>query len=56
MEFKTKTFGFRDRDETFGLRDRGKVIHLSFETEARHIKSLTRDCLEARQLSRELHH
>jgi len=33
--------------ETFGFWDRGK---------ARHFKSLTRDCFEARQLSQGLHH
>ena len=36
-----------EASETFGLRDRG---------EAKHLKSLTQDCLEARQLSPGLPH
>ena len=38
------------------LETEARPIHLGFETEARHFKSRTRDCLESKQQSRGLHH
>ena len=47
----TKTFG-----ETIRFRDRANARLFDFETEARHFRNLTGDHLEAKQLSRGLHH